>query len=641
MSKDNPTFEDVKRELDRLQKNLGDRVRFRIFAPPGFMDDDDDEDETQECLKFDRKPRQLKQFLDQYVIGQDDAKIALSIAICDHYNRVMATEEDPELIKEDYAKQNVLLMGPTGVGKTYLVKSLAREIGVPFVKADATKFSETGYVGGNVEDLVRDLVTQAQGNLTLASYGIVYLDEIDKIATSPNLIGRDVSGRGVQMNLLKLLEDTDVEARSPFDLTSQLRAAMEGGSRGKERLNTRHILFILSGAFNGLREIVEKRLNRSRVGFEAAEARRQTFNHFHHVATQDLVEFGFEPEFVGRVPVRVACHHLNVDELYAILKDSKGSIARQYVAAFKAYGVDLYFTDDAYRAVATLAEQEKTGARGLMTVLERSLRIFKYELAGGYIPALVVTGDLIRHPHARLKSVLAHPQDVALEAARWELAAYVAGFEARMGMRLAFTPEAAELAAQRAVAANLRIDKFLRERFAQFPLGLELIRTQTAARVLEVRPEDIDFPDKALERWIIAVYRQMTPADVAEATANLERQRAEQKAAEEARLASSNRRRRSSRLDEPSEEPSPPRRRTRLAEALDEPTPPLRRTRLTGPSEEPTPPRRRTRLTETSEQPSPAKRAAEPERSPAERTSTRRRKKSDTSDDRSDTKSGK
>lgn len=569
MSKDNPTFEDVKRELDRLQKNLGDRVRFRIFAPPGLMDDDEeDEPSPRKRFKFNRTPRQLKQFLDQYVVGQDDAKIALAIAICDHYNRVMATEEDPELLKEDYAKQNVLLMGPTGVGKTYLVKSLARELGVPFVKADATKFSETGYVGGNVEDLIRDLVQQAQGDQHMASYGIVYLDEIDKIATSPNLIGRDVSGRGVQMNLLKLLEDTEVETRSPFDLSSQLRAAIEGGARSKDRINTRHILFILSGAFNGLREIVEKRLNRGRVGFEASEVRRQSFDPFQHVTTQDLVELGFEPEFVGRVPVRVACHHLSVDQLHAILRDSKGSIARQYVAAFKAYGVDLYFTDEAYRAVAALAEQEKTGARGLMTVLERSLRTYKYELAGGQIPALIATEELIRQPRARLKEVLADPKAVALEIARYELPLYLASFEKQYGLQLRFTPEAAELAIERTVAANLRIEKYIRDRFTRFKLGLDLMRTYSKTRVLEVTPPDLDQPDVAVDRWIIAVYRTMSPTELAEATANMEVQRSEQRPLEESQAAAAPRRRRKTSVEAPSEVPPAPKRRRK---APDEP----------------------------------------------------------------------
>src|SRR5271169_2680254 len=212
-------------------------------------------------LEFNYKPREVKAYLDRFVIKQDEAKKVLSVALCDHYHHVRLALEGKE--SANYAKQNVILLGPTGVGKTFLIRSAADLIGVPFVKADATKFSETGYVGGDVEDLVRELIQRAEGDVELAKYGIVYIDEIDKIATPAHVIGRDVSGRGVQTNLLKLMEETEVPLRSPTDIQAQLQAAFEYQRRGKvkrETINTKHILFIVSGAFGELQEIIRRRL---------------------------------------------------------------------------------------------------------------------------------------------------------------------------------------------------------------------------------------------------------------------------------------------------------------------------------------------------------------------------------------------
>ncbi|HYV30942.1 MAG TPA: AAA family ATPase, partial [Candidatus Binatia bacterium] len=201
-------------------------------------------------FKFDYKPRDVKAYLDRFVIKQEEAKKVLSVALCDHYHHVRMAVEGKD--QPNYAKQNIILIGPTGVGKTYLIRSIADLIGVPFVKADATKFSETGYVGGDVEDLVRDLVRRAEGDVARAQYGIIYIDEIDKIAAAPNSAGRDVSGRGVQTNLLKLMEETEVPARAPHDIAGQIQAMMElTQGRGRKQpatINTKHILFVVSGA---------------------------------------------------------------------------------------------------------------------------------------------------------------------------------------------------------------------------------------------------------------------------------------------------------------------------------------------------------------------------------------------------------
>ncbi len=215
-----------------------------------------------DVTQFSYKPRDIKAFLDRFVIKQEEAKKVLSVALCDHYQHVRLAVQGQD--QSNYAKQNIILLGPTGVGKTYLVRSMADLIGVPFVKADATKFSETGYVGGDVEDLVRDLVRLADGDVRRAQYGIIYIDEIDKIAASQSVGGRDVSGRGVQTNLLKLMEETDVPARAPNDIAGQIQAMMEmTQGRGQKRpsmINTRHILFVVSGAFEGLEKIIRKRL---------------------------------------------------------------------------------------------------------------------------------------------------------------------------------------------------------------------------------------------------------------------------------------------------------------------------------------------------------------------------------------------
>ncbi len=215
-------------------------------------------------INFDIKPEELEAFLDEYIIKQQKAKEVLATKICTHFHRIRFAENTKRLSEDTQVgsiKNNIIMIGPTGVGKTYLIKLIAKKIGVPFVKGDATKFSETGYVGGDVEDLVRDLVTEANGDIELAQYGIIYLDEVDKIASSNNLVGPDVSRTGVQRALLKPMEETEVELKVPHDIVSQMEALehyRKTGEKNKQKVNTKNILFIMSGAFNGLEEIIIK-----------------------------------------------------------------------------------------------------------------------------------------------------------------------------------------------------------------------------------------------------------------------------------------------------------------------------------------------------------------------------------------------
>ena len=350
-------------------------------------------------FSFSLKPADIARHLNRFVIGQQEAKKVLSVALCDHFQHVRMTLEGNEA--PFYQKQNVLLLGPTGVGKTHLIRSAADLIGVPFVKADATKFSETGYVGGDVDDLVRDLIRRAGGDVKRAEHGIIYLDEIDKLATSSDG-GRDVSGRGVQTNLLKLMEDGDVPVISPNDVTGQLQSAMSaarGNASGMpDTVSTKHILFIASGAFVGIESHIRERLG--------AKSPVSTEKCLPQVSTADIIRFGLEPEFIGRLPVRVACHSLDEDDLFNVLCKSESSLIHQYERSFAAYGIRLQFQPEALRALATLAKTEQTGARGLMTVLERTFRDLKFRLPSTKIQSLTITPETIQNPELALKKLL-------------------------------------------------------------------------------------------------------------------------------------------------------------------------------------------------------------------------------------------
>jgi len=513
--KDLPSPEEFQKQLSQFMKEHFSGFQFPGFTPasPGNTPTTESEEPVERSIddlkSFDYRPKDVKAYLDRYVIKQDEAKKVLSVALCDHYHHVRLALEGKEA--PNYAKQNIILVGPTGVGKTYLIRSVADLIGVPFVKADATKFSETGYVGSDVEDLIRELYRRSDNDTQRAQFGIVYLDEIDKIAMSRNEAGsRDVSGRGVQTNLLKLMEETDVSIRSPQDMASQIQAMMEAqkGKKASSTINTKHILFIVSGAFDGLEAIIKRRISEATIGFAAS--RQETMESdeiLASVQTKDLIEYGFEPEFVGRLPVRVVCHSLGVDDLYHILHSSEGSIIRQYEQDFAAYGIDVLYKPDGLRRIAAIAAEEKTGARGLMTVCERVFRNFKYELPSSEVKRFEVTEAVVDAPSDELAKLLAVQSERAREMGLAILREVTTRFADSHGIELVLEPEACDHLIDLAVGKELSVREIWQDRFKDYQFGLKLIAKNTGQKRFVIDRKAAENPDKQLSDWVVASYR--------------------------------------------------------------------------------------------------------------------------------------
>jgi endopeptidase Clp ATP-binding regulatory subunit ClpX len=463
------------------------------------------------------------------------------------------------------------MVGPTGVGKTFLIKLIAQKIGVPFVKGDATKFSETGYVGGDVEDLVRDLVREAGGDIKRAQYGIIYIDEIDKIAGSRNSWGLDVSRTGVQRALLKPMEETEVDLKVPHDIVSQMEALEQfrrTGKRERSIINTRNILFIMSGAFSDIDDIIEKRLNRQGLGFGAELRAANSREHLlREIKAEDLQSYGFESEFIGRLPVVAVFDPLSADDLYEILKCTASSVIMSKKKDFLAYGIDLRFEDEALRAIAEAAYREKTGARGLISALERVLLKFEKSLPSVGITRLVVSADMAADPDAAFDRIMAGARLDQMYARHGELTAaderdlkarllarresldpqclfllgetfidtivhiassccmdcaavleeavlvteevhdFEKAFSLYHGIGIRFTDQALNRLICRTLVEDADAVKLLRELFSNYQHGLKLIRERTGCAAFDIDAPAIDNPQDYLNRLIKESYR--------------------------------------------------------------------------------------------------------------------------------------
>ncbi len=495
-----PSPEDIRREVqDFLNKRYGSSVVMSQVEILGQKESSTHPRDDEQEIHFDMTPEELESYLKQYVVHQDEAIEILATKIATHFHRIKWENHYGDSLPAipGQIKPNILMIGPTGVGKTYMIKLIADRIGVPFVKGDATKFSETGYVGGDVEDLVRDLVKAAGGNIKTAENGIIYIDEIDKIAASQGLVGPDVSRTGVQRNLLKLMEETEVELRVPHDLASQMEAVIETQRSGKapqKRINTRNILFIVSGAFNGLEKMVKRRLNRQPIGFggDIQKGSDKLDDILDQVSTQDLIEYGFESEFIGRLPVLVRLHELDVEGLYEVLTNPYNAVVQGKIRDFAAYGIELSIHDEILRKAAQLAHKEGTGARGLARVVERMLIHFEKRLPSSNIKKFNLTLEREKNPRTACDELIL----------RYSLEDAVEQFKKKTGVTLNISPAAIHWLQEQALS-EITPGKLLLQRLEGYEYGISFLGKDN----LQVTVNLLKNPKDYLESLIKKSYR--------------------------------------------------------------------------------------------------------------------------------------
>ncbi|MDZ7722579.1 MAG: AAA family ATPase [candidate division KSB1 bacterium] len=499
-----PTPEELRKDVSEfLREKYGNNVVVPQDADHmgSGTEEKDDNDNPPRQINFDLKPTQLEAYLKNYVVGQDTAVEILATKICTHFNRMnyeMSNPDSAELLGN--IKSNVLMIGPTGVGKTYIIKLIAQKLGVPFVKGDATKFSETGYVGGDVDDLIRNLVHDANGDMKLAEYGIVYLDEIDKIASTGNGVGPDVSRSGVQRTLLKLMEEAEVDLKVPHDLASQMEAAMEAQRTGKvnrKKVNTRNILFVMSGAFNNLDDLIRRRMNQQPIGFTRQDYDVQQVGKeelLKQVKTADLIQYGFENEFIGRLPIVLSLNHLDVAGLYNILKNPKNSVIQGKKRDFKAYGINLEFDDDALHRIAEMAYEEQTGARGLLSVIDNLLLKFEKLLPDTQIDSLKFTASMVEDPDTELENLLTE----------YYIKKFQRQFLTKNNVVITFTEQAVEKLKEKAANDKQPLDKICSELLEDYDYGLKLLGWEE----FSVDESIIDDPKSRLEELIKRAYEK-------------------------------------------------------------------------------------------------------------------------------------
>ncbi len=369
---------------------------------PKEAEEEDKKEEPELTLDSIPAPHEMKAKLDEYVIGQEYAKKVISVAVYNHYKRVLTNTMDDIEIE----KSNMLMVGPTGSGKTYLVKTIARILNVPLAITDATTLTEAGYIGDDVESVLSKLLAAADNDVEKAERGIVFIDEIDKIAKKKNNNSRDVSGEAVQQGLLKILEGADVEV--------PVGAGSKNAMVPLTTINTRNILFICGGAFPDIEDIIKARLNKqSSIGFQAdlKDKYDNDKNLLQKVTVEDLRDFGMIPEFLGRLPVLYALESLDEDMLVKILKEPKNAILKQYQKLLALDGVDLRFDDSAYHEIAKKAMEKKTGARALRAIIEEFMLDIMYQIPrDDNIGRVTITGDYINGtggPLLEMRGVLA------------------------------------------------------------------------------------------------------------------------------------------------------------------------------------------------------------------------------------------